>query len=343
MAATSANPTGHRPRIVVIGGGTGSFTVLRALKDHACELTAIVNMIDDAGSSGLLRDELGVLPPGDIRQSLVALSTASSELRDLFNYRFPEGTFGGHAFGNLFITALEKMTGSIGQAVRVAGEVLSIRGRVIPASTDDVRLALKTADGRTIHGEDRIGEGPASDQLFIKGRPHHLYLEPQAHLNPEAQAAISAADLIVIAPGKLYSSILPSFLVSGMPEALRQSPAKIAYICNLMTRPNQTAGFTVTDFAAEVEHYAGGPILDFVIYNTMRPTTELLERYTLEGELPVEYDPTNLSRQHYQAVGQPLISQQPFAQAKHDTLLKRTLIRHDSAKLAQTIMNLTAK
>jgi len=329
--------------IVVIGGGTGTFTVLAGLKNHTPRLTAIVNMIDDAGSSGVLRDELGVLPPGDVRQSLVALSTASTELRDLFNYRFPEGTFAGHAFGNLFITALEKMTGSIGEAVRIASEVLSIRGRVVPASTDDVRLALQTADGRTIHGEDRIGEGPATEQLFVKGQPHRLYLEPKATLNPAAKAAIAEADLIVIAPGKLYSSILPSFLIEGMPEALRATSAKIIYICNLMTRPNQTAGFTVEDFAAEIERYAGGEVLDYVLYNTDKPTPELLKRYALEGEQPVTYNQNALADRHYQAIGAALISKEPFMQGKNDTLLKRTLIRHDSAGIANIIMNIYSK
>jgi uncharacterized cofD-like protein len=329
------------PRVVVIGGGTGTFAVLTALKYYAHDITAIVNMVDDGGSTGQLRDDLGVLPPGDLRQSLVALSASSQELRDLFNYRFPEGTFSGHAFGNLFVAALEDMTGSIAQALRVAGDVLAIQGKVLPATTDNVRLMLETADGRIIRGEDRIGEGPAAEQLFIKGQPHKLYLEPKADLNPDAAEAISDADLIVIAPGKLYSSILPSFLIEGMNAALKKSTAKKVYICNLMTRPNQTAGFNVEDFADEVERYAGSPMLDYVIYNTERPSERLLERYALEGERePVAFDESVLAKKHYQTIAEPLVSHAEVKQNPNDSMLKRTLIRHDSDTLARLIMRI---
>jgi uncharacterized cofD-like protein len=330
------------PKIVVIGGGTGTFTILSNLKNYAQDITAVVNMVDDGGSTGVLRDELGALPPGDVRQSLVALSSVSNELRDLFNYRFPKGSaFGGHSFGNLFISALEQVTGSMVDTVRVAGEVLSIQGHVVPVTTDNVRLNLETADGRIIRGEDKIGEGPAADRLFVKGEPHRLWLEPSAKLNPDAKKAIAAADLIVIAPGKLYSSILPSMLVEGMGEALCVSKAKKVYICNLMTRPNQTAGFNVQDFADELERYAGAPILDYVIYNTERPTKYLLDRYALEGERePVEYDAQELAEQHYTAVGAPLISRQAVKRNPNDTMLSRTLIRHDSDKVARLIMRI---
>lgn len=329
------------PKIVVIGGGTGTFTVLSALKFYANDISAIMNMVDDGGSTGVLRDELGALPPGDIRQSLVALSSASDELRDLFNYRFPRGPFAGHAFGNLFISALEQMSGSITGAVQVASEVLSIQGKVIPVTTDNVRLMLKTPDGRLIKGEDKIGEGPANDPLFIKGKAHHLFLEPNAKLHPQAAAAIAAADIVVIAPGKLYSSIVPSFLVGGMQEALQTTRAKIVLVCNLMTRPNQTAGFNVADFAAEIERYAGAPILDYVIYNTQKPSRSLLERYALEGERePVEYDRAVLNQQHYIAVGEPLLSKKPAKRNPNEKFLSRTLIRHDSDRLARLIMRI---
>jgi uncharacterized cofD-like protein len=297
-------------------------------------------MIDDGGSTGILRDELGVLPPGDVRQSLVALSSSSQVLRDLFNYRFPEGTFEGHAFGNLFLSALEKVTGSFAKAVHVAGQILSIQGTVLPASTDDARLILETNTGRIVRGEDQIGEGPADDQLFVKGEPHKLYLEPRARINPRAKRAITEADLIVIAPGKLYSSIIPSFLIEGMGEALRNAPGKKVYVCNLMTRPTQTAGFNVEDFASELERYAGGPFLNYVIYNTERPSASLLKRYALEGEDPVVFTLNTLQKKHYQAIGEPLIAQNTPTQNPHDKLLKRTLIRHDSDKVARLIMRI---
>jgi uncharacterized cofD-like protein len=327
------------PRVVVIGGGTGTFTVLSGLKNYARDLAAVVCMIDSGGSGGVLRDELGVLPPGDVRQALVALSDSSQDLRDLFNYRFPEGALKGHAFGNLFITALEKMTGSIGEAVHVAGDVLRVQGQVVPATTDDVHLMLKTSDGRVIKGEDQIGEGPASDRLFVKGEPHKLWLEPAAKLNPEAAKVIADADVIVVAPGKLYSSIMPSFLLKGMKEAITQAKGKKVFITNLMTRPNQTAGFTVTDFADEIERYVGAPFLDYVIFNTERPSKALLERYAVEGDDPVDYDLSVLDDQHYRAVGEPLVARMTFRQDPADKL-KRSLIRHDSDKLARIIMRI---
>jgi uncharacterized cofD-like protein len=329
------------PNIVVIGGGTGTFTILTALKNYAQDITAVVNMVDDGGSTGLLRDEFGVLPPGDVRQSLVALSSVSDELRELFNYRFPKGSFGGHSFGNLFISTLQKVTGSMSEAVRVAGDVLAIQGKVMPATNDNIRLMLETADGRIIKGEDRIGEGPAEEKLFVKGQPHRLWLEPSATINPEAQAAIAKADLIVIAPGKLYSSILPSLLIEGMGHALRTSKAKRVYVCNLMTQSKQTAGFRVEDFAAELERYAGGPILDYVIYNTARPSKTLLDKYALEGERePVEFSSAALKDEHFEAVGAPLVSRTLIKRNPNDTLLQRTLIRHDSDKVARLIMRI---
>jgi uncharacterized cofD-like protein len=330
------------PSIVVIGGGTGTFSLLSGLKHYCRDLTAIVNMVDDGGSSGVLRDELGALPPGDVRQALVALSQVSDELRDLLNYRFPKGSFAqGHSFGNLFLSALEQTTGSMSDAVRVASDVLAIQGKVIPATTEDVRLMLETPDGRIIKGEDKIGEGTAEDRLFVKGSPHRLWLEPNASLNPMAFAAIERADLIVLAPGKLYSSIMPSLLLEGMNDALKNARGRKVLISNLMTRPNQTAGFSVSDFASEIERYAGSPILDYVIYNTDKPTEELLEKYALEGERePVEFDEADLATKHFQAIGAALVSTDPVKRNPNDTMLTRTLIRHDSDKIARLIMRI---
>ncbi len=226
-------------------------------------------------------------------------------------------------------------------AVRVASDVLAIQGRVVPATTANVRLMLETADGRIIKGEDRIGEGPADEHLFVKGSPHRLWLEPDADLNPLAAHAIEKADIIVFAPGKLYSSIMPSLLLKGMTDSLKKAKGRKVLICNLMTRPNQTAGFSVSDFAAEIERYATAPILDYVIYNTDRPTPKLLEKYALEGERePVEFDEADLAEKHYQAIGEELISKEPVKRNPNDTMLTRTLIRHDSDKLARVIMRI---
>jgi uncharacterized cofD-like protein len=219
---TTSTPSAPKrgPKIVVIGGGTGSFSVLSGLKNYAHDITAIVNMSDDGGSTGILRDELGVLPPGDIRQCLVALSQSDQIMRDLFNYRFAEGTFEGHSFGNLFLTALEKVTGSFDAAVGTASQVLNISGRVVPVTLTNSQLVLARADGTRLTGQHAI-EGAQ-----LTPRPK-LSLTPSPTLNPEAAATIAAADLIVIAPGNLYASLAPTLIVPGLGAAVAGSPAKV--------------------------------------------------------------------------------------------------------------------
>ena len=194
-------------KIVVIGGGTGSFTLLSGLKKYTHSITALVNMVDDGGSTGQLRDELGVLPAGDVRQCLVALSS-SPKVRDLFNYRFDEGSMKGHAFGNLFMAALEKMTGSFAEAVELASEVLGVNGRVFPITLDDTTMSIKLKDGTTVNGQH------AAESLQIpRGERPWLELKPPAGINPRARQAILDADLVVIAPGLLYGSLAPARLV----------------------------------------------------------------------------------------------------------------------------------
>jgi uncharacterized cofD-like protein len=312
-------------KLVVMGGGTGSFTILQALKDEPYEITSLVNMIDDGGSTGILRDELGVLPPGDVRQCLVALS-ASPKIRDLFNYRFEQGTFEGHAFGNLFLTALEKVTGSFAQAVETASEVLNVTGRVVPVTLDDARLVLRAPGGFELRGEGKIDVTHFSQP----GRLPELSLEPQARLNPLAAQAIAEADLILIAPGDLYTSIGPLLVVGGMQEALKNSAAVVAYLCNLVVKPGQTNGLSVAGHAAEIERFAGSPILDYVIYNDTEPAYGLLEPYIREGETPVDIDTDALEAAAYQAMGRPLIAGQAAPQVSHDPLaVHRSFIRHD--------------
>jgi uncharacterized cofD-like protein len=322
------------PKIVVIGGGTGSFTVLSALKYYARDITAIVNMADDGGSTGILRDELGVLPPGDVRQCLVALSESDEVMRDLFNYRFEEGTFGGHSFGNLLLTTLEKTTGSFAKAVRTAGDVLNITGRVLPVTLDNVTLVLKGPGKEEVRGEFQIAH-----QTFASRRPE-LALDPAASLNPEAKTAIAEADIVVIAPGNLYGSLAPALIVDGMAEALQTTPAKIVYISNLVTKPGQTDDFNVHDYAAEIERFAGGQVVDYVLYNTAKPSAGLLARYAKEGEFGVGINEAKLARAHYQAIGENLMAGAVAKQNPADTLIARTLIRHDGDKIAKHIMRI---
>jgi uncharacterized cofD-like protein len=320
-------------KVVVIGGGTGSFTLLNGLKHYARNITALVKMADDGGSTGHLRDELGVLPPGDIRQCLVALSD-NPRVRELFNYRFDEGSLKGHAFGNLFLTALEKMTGNFGHAVELAGQVLNITGQVEPITLADVTLCAEGRDGE-LKGEFKIA------QASLKPRPK-VWLEPTAKANPAALQAIDEADLVIIAPGNLYGSLAPALVVDGISQALQKTKAKRIYVSNLVTKPGQTEGFDVTDFAAEIERLAGGPFLDYVIYNTLKPPKDLMERYAHEGEYLVELDQSKADNLNYRLSGRPILAKGGWgeAQAADEISATRSFIRHDSDAVARAIMRL---
>ena len=323
------------PHIVVIGGGTGSFTVLSSLKEHTQNISAVVNMADDGGSTGILRDELGVLPPGDVRQCLVALSRAPETLRTLFNYRYDGGTLGGHAFGNLLLTALEKTTGNFGIAVQTASKLLNITGQVLPVTLESCKLIHITHDGETISGQHAV-EGHA---MHPDIRPE-LHLEPSPALNPKVKRALKRAELIVIAPGNLYASLAPTLLVNGLSEAIKASSAPIVLVVNLVTKPGQTDGFKVGDFADEIERFIGSRGVDYVIYNNQKPDATLLEKYAAAGEYWVVIDEQALNIARYQAIGIPLVSGNIPTHSPGDTLIRRTLIRHDGELLAQTIMGL---
>lgn len=322
-------------RVVVIGGGTGSFALLSGLKNYATHITALVNMADDGGSTGVLRDEMGALPPGDVRQCLVALSGSSDTMRQLFNYRFPKDCFaGGHSFGNLFLTALEKITGSFAEATRLAGQILNVNGSVEPMTLDDVRLVMRQHDGTVVKGEEVIGE------RVIDGRQTDFWLEPNARINPAALEAIVSADMVVLAPGDLYTSLAPALLVGGVGEALVASEAKLVYVCNLVTSHGQTDGYQVHDFAAEIERFIGRPRLDYVLYNTVAPSSNLLQRYARDSEYGVDYNAAATDGQHYTCIGASLISGHVQQTHPDDTLFARTYIRHDADKLARQIMKL---
>ena len=318
-------------KVVVIGGGTGSFTLLKSLKDHTKYITALVNMSDDGGSTGILRDELGVLPPGDVRQCLVALSNAP-QIRDLFNYRFEEGTFEGHAFGNLFMAALEKMTGDFTEGVELASQILNITGKVEPVILNSVQLCMNSGGEPNIKGEYKIAHA-----IFNSSKPQ-LWLEPEPRVNPEAVTSIMNADLVVIAPGNLYGSLAPALIVPEIGTALEQAKAKLMFVCNLVTKPGQTDGFKVHMYAEEVERFIGHQSLDYVLYNTAKPSDELLSKYAADGEYGVEADQAALAAAHYDAIGADLLGE-IFKTSKAD-FIKRTLIRHDSEKVAAEIMRI---
>ena len=318
-------------KIALIGGGTGSFTILSALKNHTSQIAALVNMADDGGSTGVLRDELGALPPGDVRQCLVALSR-SNEVRDLFNYRFESGSMKGHAFGNLFLSALEKMTGDFARGVKVASQVLDIVGVVEPITLTNIHLVMQNG-AETVKGEFRIVETE-----FARQRPK-MWLEPTPEPNPVALEAIRLADMVVIAPGNLYSSLAPALIVPGIGEALAHSKALKVYVCNLMTKPGQTDGFEVNDFADEIERLAGRKFIDVVLYNTEKPSNDLVKRYAKDNERPVDFDKSKLAKCHYQATGYNLLSDAIWQGAKSDPIAgARTLIRHNSVAVAKALV-----
>lgn len=322
-------------RVVVIGGGTGSFTVLRALKNYVSGITALVSMVDNGGSTGQLRDEYGVLPPGDIRQCLVALSNSSDEMRKLFNYRFGEGSLEGHTFGNMFLVAVEKMSSNFGDAVALASEVLNISGRVVPITLQDTTLVLQ--DGHT----ETIGEHQIEGVVFSGNTRPRLELRPRANINPDARRAILDADMIVIAPGSLYESLIASLIVDGVAEALGATKAKIVQVTNLVTKPGQTDGWSVADYVAEIERFVGTGVVDVVLYNAKKPTDAMIAQYAHDGEFPVVVDESMLARAPYEAVGADLLAVHTEDLDPNDKLaVERTLIRHDPHKLARALMRI---
>jgi len=327
-------------KIAVIGGGTGSFAMLTALKSRTKQLAAIVNMVDDGGSTGILRDELGTLPSGDVRQCLVALSD-SPKVRNLFDYRFEEGTFEGHSFGNILLTALEKVCGSFSEAVATASEILRINGVVIPATLDDVRLKMEWSDVSTIlHGERVI------DSNYFKYDPRKatLSLVPSALANPMAISAIEQADMIVISPGDLYTSLGPLLIIKGIAEALKRTDALCVYVSNLVTKSGQTTGFDVSDHASEIERFVGAPFIDYVLYNQQIPNRKILKKYIKEGAALVKADKSKFDLASYKTIAGNFLGKMADTKKYDKLILKtRSLIRHDSEAVADALIDLYSK
>ncbi len=322
------------PKIVVIGGGTGSFTLLRSLKRRTPNVTALVAMFDSGGSSGQLRDEYGVLPPGDVRQCLVALAN-EPKIRDVFNYRFGEGGLEGHSFGNLFLSAVEKVTDDFDEAIRLASHILRITGRVVPITLEKAQLVLK--DGNT----ETVGEHNIDAVRLDSFQKPDISLRPQVAINPVAREAIAEADLVVIAPGSLYESLVSSLVVTGVAEALQSTKATVVQVANLVTKPGQTDGWSVSDFVSEIERFAGEGVIDCVLYNTKKPTKTMLEQYSHAGEYPVVYDTTVLAAKPYVAIGLDLIHVHSEAGDPNDKLaLERSLIRHDAGAVSDELMEI---
>ncbi|MGB9911013.1 MAG: gluconeogenesis factor YvcK family protein [Microgenomates group bacterium] len=319
-----------KPKVVVIGGGTGTYTVLTGLRDYPIDLTAIVSMFDSGGSSGRLRDEFGVLPPGDVRQALLALSSLPLEkisLRQLFEYRFENGIgLKGHSFGNLLLTALTDITGRIDLAIAEAERILDVKGKVLPVSLIDSNLCARLEDGTIIKGESNIDIRRVRPELKILD----VFLDPPARIFSLARKAILQADLIVLGPGDLYTSLIPNLLVEGVSQAIFRSKGEVIYVCNLMTKHGETDGFAVSDFIKEVKRYLGkgGKKLKKVLVNSWwKIPPKILRRYHQEKSYPVKYDQENCQRLGLEIISLPLAS-------------AGNLFRHDPQKLARAIIDL---
>ncbi len=323
----------HSPRIVLLGGGTGSFTLLQGLKELDPDVTAVVSMSDDGGSTGVLRDELGVLPPGDIRQCLVALSD-NPEVRNLFSYRFADGRFEGQSLGNIILSGLELQHGNFEDAVRIAGEILHINGRVLPVTLTKHTLYMNDKN-KVVRGQAAISKH------YIASKTPELWQNPTPTVTPTVAQAIQTADMVVIAPGNLYASLVPLLMVEGIVAALQHTKATIVQVANLVNRPEHTKDWHVVDYVHAVERVVGTGVIDHVLYNTQKISAELLRKYAAEGEFPVRTDPerfTKISSIH--AVGVPLVSDVIVRQDAADKEIRRTLIRHDAKRVTAELKNL---
>lgn len=331
--------TKSKKRVVVVGGGTGTHTILRGLKKYTddIDITAIVTMADSGGSTGRLRDEFGQLPVGDARMAMLALAAEHDVhgdlLRELFLYRFDKGEgLAGHNFGNLLLTALTDILGSSSEAIEVASSLLRINGRVLPVTTDNVHLMATYSNGRVIIGEHFIDE---PEESMSDQRITALAVTPEALINPKAREAILHADLVVFGPGDLYTSILANCVVGGMSEAIMETEARIGFVCNLMSRTGQTIGMHTGDYVSELEKYTKRK-LDWLIFNKTSYADDLVQKYLKEGNHPVE---NNYLAESCLVLEVDVVSDELFLPRSGD-VLKRSLIRHDGDKLAKVIYDL---
>jgi len=326
-----------RKKIVTIGGGTGSFVLLSGLKKYPVDISAIVSMADDGGSTGVLRDELGVLPPGDVRQCLVALSDSSEMLRKLMNYRFDKGGLKGHNFGNLFLSALEKINGSFSKGIEEAIKILNVKGKVVPVTDGNMRLFIELKNGKLIKGENELDHNKDITKIGIK----KVFLKPKVKANKKALEKIKNADLIIVGPGDFYGSIVPNLLVDGICEAIRKSKAKVVFNCNLTNKKGQTENFDLDKYAQEINKYIGKNRIDFVTFNTKKPSAALIKKYEKkEGKGMIVRFNKNNSRA-FKIVKMDIFDGKRTKKENGDLISDtRSFIRHDSKKLAKVLMKI---
>ena len=310
------------PRIVAFGGGTGLSTLLRGIKKYTSNVTAVVTVTDDGGSSGALRRELGVLPPGDIRNCLVALSEKENLMARLFQYRFPlAGSLSGHSFGNLFLTAMSAISGGFDIGIERAGEVLVIRGKVLPVTLRSVILKAELLNGKVIKGETNIARSKTGiKQLSIYPSP------PPA--GPSVIEAINSADAVIFGPGSLYTSIIANLLVKGIVKALEKVKAPRIYISNIMTQPGETTGYSLSAHIEAIRCHTGKDLIDYAVVNDGRIPAALLKKYARKRSFPVEID---------------LASTQDIKIIKADIVSRQEYARHDSEKLSDIIIKIVRR
>ena len=325
-------------KIVTVGGGTGSFTVLSGIKNIPnIEISAIVSMADDGGSTGVLRDELGVLPPGDIRQCLVALSEHSDIVRSLISYRFTEGGLMGHSFGNILLAALEKVSGSFASGVEVASEILKIKGRVIPVTENTATLCIELNNGEMLEGENKINH---SDIENNGHKIKKIFYKEKVELNSHAKGAIEEADYIIIGPGNFYCSLVPNLIVDGFALSVKNSKAKIIVPVNLTNKKGHTLNWGAKKYIEEIEGFLDKKV-DFVLVNNEIPSEDQIEKYKLqEGDgVLVSND---LSTANHKVINRNLLSHKVIENNKADSVGDtRSIIRHSSNKLAEAIKDIT--
>ncbi|MBI5635493.1 YvcK family protein [Candidatus Micrarchaeota archaeon] len=306
-------------KIVAIGGGTGLYALLSGLKEYQVELTAIVSTMDSGGSSGVLRTELGILPPGDIRNCLIALSSDTKGMYELFSHRFTKGGLANHSVGNLLIAALTELNdGNFFKAIQEAEKILSVKGRVLPVTLQKHDLCARLENGRVLVGEKKL------DGKIAGAKIRQVFLKPKASIVlPQALDAIKKADVIILGPGSLYGSVIVNLLVDDLPKVIRKSRAKKIYVCNAMTEGGQTYGFTAADHVAQVEKYLGKNSLDAVIANSKKPSKKAIGKYLKE---------------HAQFVEPNIRSTKKLKAVKGNFITSSELVRYDSKKLAKAII-----
>ncbi len=311
----------NKTKVVTVGGGTGLSTLLKGLKKYELNITAVVAVTDEGGSSGRLREEFNIPPPGDVRNNFIALSIKEKELEELFNYRFANGSLKGHTVGNIILTALTMIkNGSLASAVKALSEILAVKGKILPVSDELVRLVAVMDDGSEIVGETKIVEHG--------GRIKKLRLDKEVEAHKEVLESIKNADVLVFGPGSLYTSVITNLLVKGVKESIKEGNAKKVYVANIMTQPGETTGMKLSEHVRELERYLETQV-DYVIVNSERPDEKVLKRYEKMGYFPVELDVENVNR---------MMLIEPMLKVVVDPYDNKKKLRHDPDKLAEVIL-----